>query len=74
MGEQKWVRSSVRKLAERLKERGFPIAHNTVWHLLKRMGYSLSACMRRPFKPHVHSGTDICSSPARAYEALPTSC
>jgi transposase len=47
MGEQKWVRSSVRKLAERLKERGFSIAYNTVWHLLKRMGFSLRTAVRR---------------------------
>jgi hypothetical protein len=47
MGEQKWVRSSVRKLAERLKERGFPCAYNTVWRLLKRMGFSLRTAVRR---------------------------
>jgi len=47
MGEQKWVRSSVRKLAERLKERGFSLAYNTVWRLLKRMGFSLRTAVRR---------------------------
>lgn len=47
MGEQKWVRSSVRKIAKRLIERGFPIAYNTVWRLLKRMGFSLRTAVRR---------------------------
>jgi hypothetical protein len=40
-GEQKWVRSSVAKLTRRLKEQGFPVGHNAVWALLKRMGFSL---------------------------------
>jgi hypothetical protein len=46
-GEHKWVRSSVAKLAKRLKERGFPVGHNAVWALLKRMGFSLRTNVRR---------------------------
>jgi hypothetical protein len=46
-GEQTWVRSSVRKLAERLREQGFQVGHNAVWVLLKRMGFSLRTAVRR---------------------------
>src|SRR5262249_12853860 len=45
--EQKWVRSSVAKLTERLRERGFPVGHNAVWALLKRMGFSLKTYVRK---------------------------
>jgi hypothetical protein len=45
-GEQKWVRSSVAKLTERLKEKGFPVGHNAVWALLKRMGFSMKTNVR----------------------------
>ncbi len=45
--EHKWVRSSSRKLAERLKERGFSVASITVWALLKRMGFSMRTNVRR---------------------------
>jgi hypothetical protein len=46
-GEQKWVRSSTRKLAQRLKERGFLIGHGTVWRLLKRMRFSMRTSIRK---------------------------
>ncbi|MCI0406990.1 MAG: ISAzo13 family transposase, partial [Acidobacteria bacterium] len=46
-GEHKWVRSSARKLAQRLKERGFSIGSSTVWALLKRMGFSMRTNVRR---------------------------
>lgn len=46
-GEQKWVRSSVAKLAKRLQEQGFKIGHNGVWAMLKRMGSSLRTAIRR---------------------------
>lgn len=42
----KWVRSSVRKIAEQLKQRGFTVSHNTVWRLLKRMGFSMRTNVR----------------------------
>ena len=47
MGEQMWVRSSVAKLTKRLRAQGFPVGHNGVWALLKRMGFSLRTAVRR---------------------------
>jgi hypothetical protein len=46
-GEHKWVRSSSRNLAKRLRERGFSIGQSTVWALLKRMGFSMRTNVRR---------------------------
>jgi len=46
-GEQKWVRSSVAKLTKRLREQGFPVGHDAVWALLRRMGFSLRTAVRR---------------------------
>jgi hypothetical protein len=46
-GECKWVRSSVAKLAKRLRELGFPVGHNAVWALLKRMGFSMKTSVRK---------------------------
>jgi hypothetical protein len=46
-GEEKWVRSSVAKLTERLRVRGFSLSHNTVWRMLKRMGFSLRTHVRK---------------------------
>ena len=37
----KWVRSSVRKIAEQLSRRGFTVCNQTVWALLRRMGFSM---------------------------------
>jgi hypothetical protein len=45
--EHKWVRTSVAKLAKHLREQGFPVGHNGVWALLKRMGFSLRTNVRR---------------------------
>jgi hypothetical protein len=47
MGEQTWVRSSTRRLAARLRDKGFPLSNNTVWHLLKRMGFSMRTSVRK---------------------------
>jgi hypothetical protein len=47
MGEQRWVRSSVRKLAHRLREKGFHLSKGTVWRLLKRMGLSMKTNVRK---------------------------
>jgi hypothetical protein len=44
--QQKWVRSSVAKLTKRLNEQGFPVGHNGVWALLKRMGFSMKMNVR----------------------------
>jgi hypothetical protein len=46
-GGERWVRSSARKLAERLKERGFPVSYQTVWRLLKRVGFSMKTHVRK---------------------------
>jgi hypothetical protein len=46
-GGEIWVRSSCRKLAERLKEKGFPMSHGTVWCILKRMGFSMRTHVRK---------------------------
>jgi transposase len=41
MSRQRWVRSSTYQLTERLKELGYQVGHNTVWRMLKEMGFSL---------------------------------
>jgi hypothetical protein len=46
-GDQKWVRSSVRKLSKRLKERGFSVGKKAVWGMLKRMRFSLKTAIRK---------------------------
>jgi hypothetical protein len=42
-GNQKWVRSSLRKLSRRLSDAGHKISPPTVGRLLKKLGYSLKA-------------------------------
>jgi len=39
--EQKWVRSSLRHLSERLKDAGHPASPPTVARLLRKLGYCL---------------------------------
>ena len=41
-----WVRSSCRKLAEQLKEKGFSLSYRTVWLMLRRMGFSMKTHIR----------------------------
>lgn len=41
MSEQKWVRSSLRHLSERLKDAGHPASPPTVARLLRKLGYCL---------------------------------
>ena len=41
MGNQKWVRSSIRNLSKALKEQGHQVGHGAVARLLRKMGYSL---------------------------------
>jgi transposase len=59
-GEERWVRSSCRKLADRLKEKGFSLSHNTVWRTLKRMGFSM--------KTHVRNRRGVTSDPKQRDE------
>lgn len=47
MREQKWQRSSLRRLSVRLTENGHPVSHTTVGRLLKEMKYSLRANVKR---------------------------
>jgi hypothetical protein len=51
MTEQKWQRSSVRKLSTRLKEMGHKIGYCTVARLLKKMGFSMRANKKRRSGP-----------------------
>jgi hypothetical protein len=46
-GGQRWMRSSCKKLAGRLKEQGFSISPATIWRVLKRMGFSMKTHVRR---------------------------
>jgi hypothetical protein len=59
-GEGTWVRSSCRKLADRLKEKGFSLSRNTIWRILKRMGFSM--------KTHVRKRRGVNPDPARRDE------
>lgn len=47
MSDQKWARSSVRKLSRRLRERGFTVGKKAVWGMLRRLRYSLKTSVRR---------------------------
>jgi hypothetical protein len=60
MSEQKWVRSSVKRLQKGLHERGFSIGHSTVWRLLQRMGYSM--------RTNIRKRRGFCKDPARRDE------
>ena len=47
MSDQKWVRSSLRHLSERLKEAGHRVSPPTVGRLLRKLGYSLRANVKK---------------------------
>ena len=47
MGEQQWVRSSTRRLSERLQDAGHQVSHSTVGRLLKDRGFSLRTNKRK---------------------------
>jgi hypothetical protein len=47
MSEQVWVRNSVDRIAERLKDRGIVVSGRTVSRLLRRMGYSMKYSKKR---------------------------
>jgi hypothetical protein len=46
-GGQKWMRSSLRKLSRRLSDAGHKISPPTVGRLLKKLGYSLKANVKK---------------------------
>jgi hypothetical protein len=41
MGEQMWVRTSLRNLSRQLRERGYDVSYYVVRRLLKKLGYTL---------------------------------
>lgn len=47
MSEQIWVRNSVERIAEKLKEHGINLCGKTVGHLLRRMGFSMKYGKKR---------------------------
>jgi DNA-directed RNA polymerase specialized sigma24 family protein len=47
MSDQKWIRNSVERLSERLKEKGIHVCGMTVYNILKRMGYSMKYSKKR---------------------------
>jgi hypothetical protein len=47
MSEQKWVRSSLRSLSQRLKDLGHSISPPTVGRLLRKLGYSLRVIVKK---------------------------
>src|SRR5262249_49657943 len=51
MSEQRWVRSSLRRLSQQLKQEGHQASTNTVSRLLKNMGFSLKANQRKQGRP-----------------------
>jgi len=47
MSQQKWVRSSLRNLSQRLADLGHPISPPTVARLLRKLGYSLRVNVKK---------------------------
>lgn len=47
MSEQKWLRSSLRKLVKALAQKGHCVSHTTIRRLLKKLNYSLKANEKR---------------------------
>lgn len=51
MGEQRWIRSSLRRLSECLKSEGYQASPGVVRRLLKNLGFSLKANKRKQGRP-----------------------
>ena len=47
MSEQKWVRSSLRHLSQRMEEGSHPASPPTVGRLLRKLGYSLRVNVKK---------------------------
>src|ERR1700694_1452832 len=47
MTDQKWIRSSLSRLSNRLKEEGHQVSTATVARLLRKMGFSLKTNQRK---------------------------
>ncbi len=54
MSEQKWVRSSLRRLSQRLKDLGHLISPPTVGRLLRKLGYSLRVNVKKQEASSAH--------------------
>ncbi len=54
MSEQKWVRSSLRQLSRRLRELGHQLSPPTVGRLLRQLGYSLRANVKKQVAKATH--------------------
>jgi hypothetical protein len=52
MSDQKWVRSSLRRLNAQLAQQGHPTSTNTVARLLRKMGYSLQVNKKKQAGNH----------------------
>jgi hypothetical protein len=51
MGAQRWVRSSLRNISRRLKERGHQACHHTVARIMRKKGYSLRLAKKTQVGP-----------------------
>jgi hypothetical protein len=47
MSEQVWVRNSVERISEKLRDYGIEVCGKTVWRLLRRLGYSMKYSKKR---------------------------
>lgn len=47
MSEQVWVRNSVERISEKLKDHGIEVCGKTVWRLLRQMKYSMKYSKKR---------------------------
>jgi Rhodopirellula transposase DDE domain len=54
MSEQKWVRSSLRHLSQRLEEGSHPASPPTVGRLLRKLGYSLRVNVKKQEASSAH--------------------
>src|SRR5437763_637243 len=58
MSEQKWIRSSLRRLGEQLEKIGHEISPPTVGRLLKKLGFSLKANLKKNESGQDHPDRD----------------
>ena len=59
MSEQKWVRSSLRHLSQRLEEGGHPASPPTVGRLLRKLGYSLRVNVKKHEGSFAHPDREL---------------
>ena len=56
---QKWVRSSLRHLSQRLEEGGHPASPPTVGRLLRKLGYSLGVNVKKHEGSFAHPDREL---------------